>query len=87
VPCGPINTLADVFDDPQVKARGMRIEVERPGCGKIPLVASPIRLSATPVRYDKAPPALGQDTAAVAAQWLGLSQAQIDELMKQGVLA
>ncbi|MDR0275798.1 MAG: CoA transferase [Burkholderiaceae bacterium] len=87
VPCGPINTLADVFDDPQVRARGLRIEVERAGCGAIPLVASPIRLSATPVRYEKAPPALGQDTAAVAAQWLDLSPAQIDELIKKGVLA
>ncbi|MDR2853538.1 MAG: CoA transferase [Burkholderiaceae bacterium] len=87
VPCGPINTLADVFDDPQVQARGLRIEVEHPNSGPIPLVASPIRLSATPVRYDKAPPMLGQDTVAVATQWLGLSPERIKALMEQKVLA
>ena len=51
VPCGPINDLADVFADPQVQARGMTVELPHPLAGAVRLVASPIKLSATPVRY------------------------------------
>ena len=60
VPCGPINDLARVFEDAQVIARGMKIEVEHATAGAIPLVANPIRLSASPVAYRRAPPTLGQ---------------------------
>ena len=63
VPCGPINDLAGVFADPQVIARGLRIELPHPRAGRVPLVANPIRLSATPVEYRNAPPMLGRDTA------------------------
>ncbi|WP_207221160.1 CaiB/BaiF CoA transferase family protein [Pseudoduganella lutea] len=70
VPCGPINTLDKVFDDPQVQARGMRIEMPHPVAGTVPLVANPIRLSATPVTYDRPPPMLGEHTAEVLADWL-----------------
>ena len=86
VPCGPINTIADVFSDPHVQARGMRIEMCHPVAGEIPLVASPIRLSDTPVQYRTAPPQLGQDTRQVLSEVLGLSQGAIDDLEKQGVL-
>nr|MDP2190307.1 CaiB/BaiF CoA-transferase family protein [Rhodoferax sp.] len=86
VPCGPINTLADVFADPQVQARGMKIEMTHPVAGIIPLVASPIRLSDTPVQYRSAPPQLGQDTHQVLREVLGLSEGAIDDLSKQGVL-
>ncbi len=86
VPCGPINTIADVFSDPHVQARGMRIEMSHPVAGEIPLVASPIRLSDTPVQYRTAPPQLGQDTRQVLSEVLGLSQGAIDDLEKQGVL-
>lgn len=67
VPCGPINTLEQVFDDPQVRARGLKIELPHPVLGTVPAVASPLRLSKTPVRYRNAAPALGADTAAVLA--------------------
>ena len=77
VPCGPINTIADVFSDPHVQARGMRIEMSHPVAGEIPLVASPIRLSDTPVQYRTAPPQLGQDTRQVLSEVLGLSQGAI----------
>jgi crotonobetainyl-CoA:carnitine CoA-transferase CaiB-like acyl-CoA transferase len=87
VPCGPINTLADVFDDPQVRSRGLRIEVDHPHAGPIPLVANPIRLSATPVSYRRAPPTLGQDSEQVAREVLNLSPEQINNLKQQGVLA
>ena len=71
VPCGPINTVADVFADPQVQARGMQIRVPHPQAGEIPLVASPLRLSATPVSYRRAPPGLGEQTEEVLRDWLG----------------
>jgi len=86
VPCGPINTIADVFADPHVQARGMQIAMSHPVAGEIPLVGSPIRLSDTPVQYRTAPPQLGQDTRQVLSEVLGLSQEAIDGLEKQGVL-
>jgi crotonobetainyl-CoA:carnitine CoA-transferase CaiB-like acyl-CoA transferase len=71
VPCGPINRLDQVFADPQVQARGMKIDMQHDAFGNVPLVASPIRLSATPVQYRIAPPTLGEHTAEVLADWLG----------------
>ncbi|MBT9597680.1 MAG: CoA transferase [Vitreoscilla sp.] len=70
VPCGPINRLPEVFDDPQVIARGLRIDVPHPAFGSVPLVACPIRLAATPVQYRRAPPTLGEHTAEVLSEWL-----------------
>ncbi|MFD0666217.1 CaiB/BaiF CoA transferase family protein [Ramlibacter sp. MAHUQ-53] len=86
VPCGPINTVADVFADPQVQARGLRIEMDHAAAGAIPLVASPVRMSGTPVQYRHAPPTLGQDTRAVMQQVLGLAPERIDAYFEQGVL-
>jgi crotonobetainyl-CoA:carnitine CoA-transferase CaiB-like acyl-CoA transferase len=68
VPCGPINTLEQVFADPHVVAKGLRIEVPHPITGTAPGVASPLRLSKTPVRYRNSAPALGADTAQVLQQ-------------------
>lgn len=87
VPCGPINTIADVFEDPQVIARQDRIAMQHPSAGEIPLVANPIRLSETPVEYRLAPPELGRDTREVLEQLLGLSGNAIDKLAEQGVIA
>jgi crotonobetainyl-CoA:carnitine CoA-transferase CaiB-like acyl-CoA transferase len=86
VPCGPINNIEQVFADPQVRARGLRQEVESPTAGAIPLVANPIRLSETPVQYRSAPPALGQHTREVLREVLGLADAEIDRLQSAGVL-
>jgi len=80
VPCGPINTLDRVFDDPQVQARGLRIEMPHPLAGAVPLVANPIRLSGTPIEYRRAPPTLGQHTDEVLAQWLKLDPAAVAAL-------
>ena len=80
VPCGPVNTIADVFDDPQVVARGIRVEMPHPEAGTVSLVANPVRLSGTPVTYASPPPALGQHTAEVLADWLGLGPGAIDAL-------
>jgi crotonobetainyl-CoA:carnitine CoA-transferase CaiB-like acyl-CoA transferase len=71
VPCGPINRLDAVFADPQVVARGLRIELPHPVAGLVPGVANPIRLSATPAVYRSASPRLGAHTAEVLADWLG----------------
>lgn len=86
VPCGPINNLAQVFDDPQVKARGMKIELPHPSAGMVPLVASPMRLSATPVEYRLPPPLLGQHTREVLEGVLGLDEARIGELERERVI-
>jgi crotonobetainyl-CoA:carnitine CoA-transferase CaiB-like acyl-CoA transferase len=86
VPCGPINTLADVFADPQVIARGMAISMEHASGAAVSLVANPIRMSKTPPEYRTAPPVLGQDTGAVLADRLGLDEAAIAALAEQGVI-
>jgi crotonobetainyl-CoA:carnitine CoA-transferase CaiB-like acyl-CoA transferase len=71
VPCGPINRLNEVFADPQVLARGLKVDMPHPQFGSVPLVANPIRLSATPVQYRVAPPTLDEHGAAVLRDWLG----------------
>ncbi len=63
VPCGPINTLDRVFADPQVQHRQMEMHLQHPQLGDIPSVRNPVRFSATPIGYEKAPPLLGQDNA------------------------
>ena len=73
VPCGPINRLDAVFADPQVQARGLRVDLHRPDVGPIGTVASPLRLSDTPVQYHRPPPRLGEHTDEVLGEWLGLS--------------
>jgi crotonobetainyl-CoA:carnitine CoA-transferase CaiB-like acyl-CoA transferase len=77
VPCGPINRLDQVFADPQVIARGLRIALPHAVAGTVPGVANPIRMSASPVAYDRGPPVLGEHTAEVLAQWLGIGGASV----------
>jgi crotonobetainyl-CoA:carnitine CoA-transferase CaiB-like acyl-CoA transferase len=85
VPCGPINDLAQVFDDPHVRARGLRVEVPHPLAGSVPVVASPIRLSRTPARH-RTPPLLGQHTAEVLRDLLGMGETQIEALQRESVI-
>src|SRR3954451_20831156 len=86
VPNGPINDIAQVYEEPQVKARGIRVELDHPVAGKLPTVASPMRFSATPVEYRGAPPVLGQHTDEVLGQLLGKSGADIARLRASGVI-
>ncbi|MNZ74756.1 Formyl-coenzyme A transferase [compost metagenome] len=86
VPCGPINDLAAVFADPQVQARGLRVELDHPLAGVVPQVASPLRLSETPVEYRMPPPLLGEHTRDVLQQVLGLTAEQVDVLRKAEVI-
>ncbi len=86
VPCGPINDLSQVFADPQVKARGLAIELPHALAGHVPQVASPIRLSETPVEYRNAPPLLGEHTQEVLQRVLSLSPDAVAALREAGVL-
>ena len=65
IPCGPINTVSQVFSDPQLQARGFIWECEHPTAGTIKLSGSPIRLGETPTKLYKAPPLLGEDNDAL----------------------
>lgn len=80
VPCGAINSLAEVFADPQIAARGMVTEWTHPVKDDLKLVSSPIRMSATPVRTDLPPPLLGQHTDEVLRELLNYSDAKLSEL-------
>lgn len=80
VPCGAINSLAEVFADPQIEARKMVTEWKHPVKDDLRLVSSPIRMSATPVRTDLPPPLLGQHTDEVLREVLNYSDAQLSEL-------
>ncbi|MEF9896636.1 MAG: CaiB/BaiF CoA-transferase family protein [Pseudomonas sp.] len=86
VPCGPINDLAQMFADPQVKARELAIEMPHPLAGHVPQVASPIRLSETPVEYRNAPPLLGEHTEQVLGDVLGMTSSDIERLRTAGVV-
>ncbi len=86
VPCAPVNRIDQVFDDPQVQARGMRIELPHPTAGHVPGVANPVRFSTTPVEYGHAAPALGEHTHAVLAELLGLDAEELVALSGSGVI-
>jgi crotonobetainyl-CoA:carnitine CoA-transferase CaiB-like acyl-CoA transferase len=86
VPYSVINNIAQVFDDPQVRARNMLLHLDHPTAGKMPSIASPIRLSRSPVEYEKAPPTLGQHTSEVLEELLGLSPSEISNLSKAGAI-
>ena len=86
VPNGPINNLKQVFEEPQVIARGVRIEMEHPTAGKVPLVASPMRFSATPVEYKLPPPTLGQHTEEILRDVLKYDAAEIARLRAEKIV-
>jgi crotonobetainyl-CoA:carnitine CoA-transferase CaiB-like acyl-CoA transferase len=86
VPCGSINDLAQVFADPQVRHRGLRVEIPRRDGGTVPVVRSPIRLSATPVSHEVPPPALGEHTGEVLREVLGMSEDEVRALHERGVV-
>src|SRR5256886_8981611 len=86
VPNGPINDVAQVFEEPQVKARGVKLELEHPVAGRMPLVASPMRFSGTPLEHKLAPPVLGQHTDEILREVLRLSDGEIARLRAEGVI-
>ena len=86
VPSGPINDIAQVYAEPQVQARGVRIEAEHPVAGKLPMVASPMRFSGTPLEHKVAPPVLGQHTEEILQKVLGKDAAAIARLREAGAI-
>ncbi|MGA7811877.1 CaiB/BaiF CoA transferase family protein [Caballeronia sp.] len=86
VPAGPINSIAQAFEHPQIKHRQMRMDIPHPLSGTVPSVASPIRMSDSPVTYDKPPPTLGQHTDEVLATLGGLTDEQIQALRKSSII-
>ncbi|MFN7114521.1 MAG: CaiB/BaiF CoA transferase family protein [Alphaproteobacteria bacterium] len=88
VPCGPVNTLDQVFADGQVQARGMVTPMQHPlSPAPVNLIANPVKFSETPVSYRRAPPPLGADTDDVLKTELGLNEAEILNLRQQGVVS
>ena len=85
VPCGPINTVADVFKEPQVKAREMLRYVPHPSGVDVPQVASPMRFAESPLQTQRAPPLLGQHSDDILSE-LGYSTAGIDALRAAGAI-
>ncbi len=86
VPCGPINTLAEVFNEPQVEAREMRIDLKHQRAGEVPLVGNPMKFSRTPVEYQQAPPVLGEHTGEILGGLLGLSKEERLKLAAEGII-
>ncbi|AOY97177.1 CoA transferase [Cupriavidus sp. USMAA2-4] len=86
IPCGPINDYAQVLEDPQVRHRELQVDLTRSDGGLCPTVKSPLRLSATPVRYDAPPPRLGEHTETVLSGVLGKSPEEIAALRERGVI-
>ncbi len=86
VPCGPINTIDEVFADAHVRHRRLRFDLPHAHAPSVPQVANPIRFSRTTIEYGLAPPVLGQHTAEVLHDWLGLPQSEIASLQKEGVI-
>jgi formyl-CoA transferase len=86
VPCGPINNMKEVFEDPQVQHRQLRVDMPHPLGGVAPVVRSPMRLSKTPVEYRIAPPLLGQHNDEVLKGLLGRSDADLKRLKESGIV-
>ena len=86
VPCGPINDIADVFDNEQVIARGIAVDLPHPTAGKVTLVRSPMKMSATPVGASTAPPLLGQHTDEVLREVLGKNEREIAALRERKIV-
>ena len=86
VPCGPINDLAQVFDDPQVRHRRMEVRAPHPVAGEVRMVGNPMKFSATPIPHDRGPPLLGEHTEEILRGVLGCDDGRIAELRRSGAL-
>jgi len=86
IPCGPINNIEAVCQDPQIAARDMIVEVSHPRAGKFRVTNSPIKLSRTPVQPQRACPDLGEHTEGVLSSILGMSPEEIQSLREAGVI-
>ncbi len=86
LPCGPINTVPDVFNHPQAQARGLALEADHPSAGQVQLAGFPYKLSDTPAQVRRPPPLLGQHTEEVLTELLGYSAKDVAALREQGIM-
>ncbi|VTO17173.1 Formyl-coenzyme A transferase [Brevundimonas vancanneytii] len=86
VSCGPINAMSDLEHDPHVEARSMIVALDHPSLGAVRTVASPLRLSRSPVAYRRAPPLMGEHTQEVLAGLLGLGPEAMAALSDKGAI-
>ena len=86
VPCGPLNNIKQVFDDPHVQSRGMQIKIPHPRAGSVPALANPARLSETPPQYQRPAPLLGEHTREILSDVLGLSETEINQLAAEQII-
>lgn len=88
VPCGPVNNMEQVFNDPQIKHRNMQIEMDHPqsGTGTVDLIGNPINFSKTPVNYQRHPPVLGEHTAEILNEFLDLNESEIKQFQSQHII-
>ncbi|MGI9481965.1 MAG: CoA transferase, partial [Hyphomicrobiales bacterium] len=86
VPCSPINTIEQAFDEPQVKARGMKIDLPHTTAGTAPGIANPLNFSDTKIEYTHAPPLLGQHTDEVLREVLGRTDEEIQVLHERNLV-
>lgn len=86
VPCGPINRVDQVFADPHVAARGMRLDLPHPLSGTVPQVVAPLKFSVNPLEYERAPPLLGEHTATVLGERLHIDAATLAALARRGII-
>jgi len=86
VPCGPINNMQQVFEDPQVQHRGLKVEIPSSSGVAFPGVASPMRFSETPVEYDVPPPLLGEHTREILHELLGMELQAVEALAAKGIV-
>jgi crotonobetainyl-CoA:carnitine CoA-transferase CaiB-like acyl-CoA transferase len=86
LPCGPIQTVGQVCEDPQVLARDMIVSLNHPKAGPIRVTGLPLKLSDTPGEVYAPPPMLGQHTSEVLQDWLGLGASEVEALQQQGVI-
>jgi crotonobetainyl-CoA:carnitine CoA-transferase CaiB-like acyl-CoA transferase len=86
IPCAPVQTIDQVFAAPQVLHRNMLVEVDHPTAGKVRMAGIPVKFSATPASVRLPPPLLGEHSSEVLESWLGLSQAQTEELKRKNII-
>ena len=86
VPCGPINTLAQAFAEPQAEARGMKFTLPHPLAVEVPLIGNPMKFSGTPIRNELPPPVLGQHSEEILRGLLGMSAEDVARLRAAGAI-
>jgi crotonobetainyl-CoA:carnitine CoA-transferase CaiB-like acyl-CoA transferase len=86
VPCGPINDIRQVFEDPQVDHRQMEIDLPHTISGSAPAVANPIRFSETPIKYRRSAPMLGEHNEEILHGRLGIAKDRLAEFVEKGII-